>query len=283
MNFQQSQVYLRQHLVTIYDSREAAIISDWVLEKLTGLNKLDRLMYKDQELNPRQQELFDNYLAQLLSKKPVQYVLGEADFFGLKFYVDENVLIPRPETEELVQWIIEDSSDGPLSILDIGTGSGCIAIAIKHKKPQFTVSACDISNGALDVARQNAANIKVNINFFSRDILDTSRRSSSDVYDIMVSNPPYIPPSAKDNMSGNVLDYEPHLALFTPVDDPFLFYRAIGQFGQSQLIKGGKLYFEIHEDGADGVISLLNQQGYSSIVLRNDLHGKQRMISAIRR
>lgn len=282
MDFFQSQVYLRQQLATIYDSREASTISDWVLEKLTGLNKLDRLMYKEQELTSPQRQLFDSYLADLLSGKPVQYVFGEADFFGLKFYVDENVLIPRPETEELVQWVIDENSAGPLSVLDIGTGSGCIAISLKYKKPQFNVSGCDISSGALEVARQNAANNKVTVNFFSRDILDTTRPSSTEIYDIIVSNPPYIPPVAKGNMNGNVLDYEPHLALFTPADDPFLFYRAIGQFGQSQLIKGGRLYFEIHEDGADGVISLLNQQGYSNTRLRNDLYGKPRMIAATR-
>ncbi|MHA4847570.1 peptide chain release factor N(5)-glutamine methyltransferase [Flavitalea antarctica] len=280
MNLQEAINFLKTALSGIYDSREAATISDWVLEKITSLSRIDRLMYKDRTLTASQEEQLHSYVGMLNAHQPVQYVLEEAHFYGLKFYVDENVLIPRPETEELVQWILEDAATRALSVLDIGTGSGCIAITLKSKNPQLSVDACDLSQGAISVALKNATNNRVSVKFFRCDILDADISSMLPVYDIIVSNPPYIPESGKQSMSPNVLNYEPHAALFTPRDDPFVFYRAIGQTGKTKLSGGGKLYFEIHEEGANEVIAILEALGYENIVLKNDLFGRPRMIRA---
>jgi release factor glutamine methyltransferase len=280
MNLQEANNFLKKELTGIYEPREATTISDWVMEKLTGLSRIDRLMYKDRQLTEPQEKKFHDYLGDLRTHRPVQYVLEEAHFYGLNFYVDENVLIPRPETEELVQWIFEDAGGQSLSLLDIGTGSGCIAIALKSKNKQLMVAACDISNGALAIASKNATINQAEVKFFSCDILDDNQLLTLPVYDMIVSNPPYIPESGKLSMSPNVLNFEPHTALFTAGNDPFVFYRAIGLIGKTKLAAGGKLYFEIHEEGADEVRAILKAQGYQNIILKNDLFGRPRMIRA---
>ena len=189
-------------------------------------------------------------------------------------------MIPRPETEELVEWILQDSKLQARSVFDIGTGSGCIAITLKSKNNSLNVSACDISEAALSVASVNAENNKVAVEFFTCDILDPAQSATLPLYDVIVSNPPYIPESGKHSMSPNVLNYEPHTALFTPEEDQYLFYRVIGNLGRTKLAEGGKLYFEIHEEGADGVIAILEQQGYNDISLKKDLFNRPRMIRA---
>jgi release factor glutamine methyltransferase len=221
-----------------------------------------------------------------VAHRPVQYVLQEADFCGLRLYVDENVLIPRPETEELVAWILEDQpkkrvTGSPLTrLFDIGTGSGAIPIALKNKNPSFQITACDVSEPALQVARRNAHAHNAPINFIEVDILNPGHWPQLPVYDIIVSNPPYIPEADKKSMSENVLRHEPHLALFTPGDNAFVFYQAIAAFGKSHLASEGKLFFEIHYEGAEPVTTILKNAGYRDIEVKNDLFGNPRMIKA---
>ena len=280
MNLQEANYSLQQSLVTIYEPREAANIADWVLEKLTGLKKLDRLVHKLQTLTPEQAGLLEQYKVGLLSHKPVQYVLEEAPFFRLNFFVNESVLIPRPETEELVEWVLQSTVDEQ-TLLDIGTGSGCIAITIKKNKPSLNVSACDISDDALKVAEINMRALNAPVKLFHCDILDEQQTGALDMYDIIVSNPPYIPLSDKADMHANVLQHEPHLALFS-ADDPYTFYRAISAFAVNHLSPAGSLFFEIHEAGAEAVTEILNQTGFIKTTLRQDIYGKPRMIRATR-
>jgi len=280
MILQEAKTFLKQALTGIYESRESTTISGWVLEKITGLTSIDRLVHKDLPLTGQQEKKLHEYLEDLLAHRPVQYVLEESHFYGLKFFVNESVLIPRPETEELVEWILLDSKLQSHTVFDIGTGSGCIAITLKSKNNALKVAACDISEFALSVASRNAATNNVEVEFFSCDILDPGQSATLPVYDIIVSNPPYIPESGKHAISPNVLDYEPHSALFTPEEDQYLFYRAIGNLGTTNLAIGGKLYFEIHEEAADGVTTILEQQGYKNIRLKKDLFNRPRMIRA---
>ncbi|RYY15176.1 MAG: peptide chain release factor N(5)-glutamine methyltransferase [Chitinophagaceae bacterium] len=280
MNLQEANIFLKTALADLYDSRELTTISDWVLEKITSLPRIDRLMQRDQQLSEIQERRMKVCLDQLLANKPVQYVLEEAHFYGLIFYVDENVLIPRPETEELVEWILQDTNNQAYSVLDIGTGSGCIPISLKSKNNKLILAGCDISKGALSVARRNADVNRVDVDLFYCDITDQNQSANLPVYDIIVSNPPYIPEEGKKAMSPNVLRYEPHQALFTPDNDPYLFYRTIAMLGRNKLGKKGKLYFEIHEEGSVGVINILEEQGYTNIRLRNDLFNRPRMIRA---
>ncbi|WP_461399415.1 peptide chain release factor N(5)-glutamine methyltransferase [Flavitalea sp.] len=280
MILQEAKDFLKTALTGIYESRESTTISDWVLEKVTGLSRIDRLVHKDRPLTGSQEKQLQDYLGDLLAYRPVQYVLEEAHFYGLNFYVNENVLIPRPETEELVEWILQDTNLQSLAVFDIGTGSGCIAITLKSKNDALKLAACDISEAALSVASRNADVNRVEVDFFTCDILDLAQSATLPVYDIIVSNPPYIPESGKQAMSPNVLNYEPHTALFTPEEDQYIFYRTIGNLGRTNLVVGGKLYFEIHEEGADGVTTILEQQGYKNIRLKNDLFDRPRMIRA---
>jgi release factor glutamine methyltransferase len=215
-------------------------------------------------------------------------VLEEAWFYGMKLYVDENVLIPRPETEELVDWLIKEvqssglivpgSQSGIKNLLDIGTGSGCIPLAIKKSFPALKVHSCDISEGALNVAKKNAAAQQLNIHFHHLDILSETARNQLPVFDSIISNPPYIPQKDKTTMAANVLQYEPHTALFVDDNDPLLFYKAIAGFAASHLTKKGMVYLEIHEGMADGVIDVFKQKGFTRIELKKDLQGRDRMI-----
>jgi release factor glutamine methyltransferase len=207
----------------------------------------------------------------------------------MKFYVDHHVLIPRPETEELVEWVTGSftataagSSAAPLSILDVGTGSGCIAISLKKKLPASSVHACDISPDALSVARRNAASLGADIDFRLVDILDSRQREYLPTLDLIVSNPPYIPYRDRSTMSPHVVDHEPHLALFVKDEDPVIFYQAIAQLGKERLSPTGALYAEIHEDLAPQVTEAFKKAGYRDIAIRQDMQGKDRMIKATR-
>ncbi len=279
---------LNQQLSGVYDAREASNIAQWVLEHLTGMPRTDRLIHRDQPLTATQEEWLRRHLEQLLKHRPVQYVLGEAWFAGLRFYVDENVLIPRPETEELVEWIVDDQRAGgngavspqALSILDVGTGSGCIPIALKKKLPAATVYGCDVSEGALEVAKRNGQSLGADVQWLRNNFLQAAGWPSLPPIDVLVSNPPYIPVSDKSSMQANVLQYEPHLALFVENDDPLLFYRHIALFAQEQMAAGGRIYVEIHEDLGPATVQLFTQHGLTDIVLRQDLQGKDRMVHA---
>lgn len=306
---------LRQGLAALYDDRESEQIAKWVIEYITGFTGSSRLLHKNDLLNSDQEIAWQTYYDELLAWRPVQYVLGEAWFAGMKFHVDERVLIPRPETEELVEWVtaeIEsrkskvknqqpgdsresgDRKQQPAQhytinnsrekerarILDIGTGSGCISISIKKKRPEWEVWAVDLSADALRVAEVNATNLGTQIHLVQIDILNDKSRGALPLFDIIVSNPPYIPVKDKNEMRENVLQYEPHLALFADDNDPLIFYREIIKFSRDHLMPGGFLFFEIHEQLAEDVMSLLSKDNYRQIVLKQDMQGKDRMIRA---
>jgi release factor glutamine methyltransferase len=211
-------------------------------------------------------------------------VLNESWFRGMKLYVDEHVLIPRPETEELVDWALEEverkqmtDDRSRLRVLDVGTGSGCIPIAIKKERPGWEVYACDISEGALVVAKRNAAEHKASIELSKLDFLDKDERSALPTFDLILSNPPYIAEEEKSTIDKHVIEYEPHLALFVPEDDSLIFYRALADFGKSHLIKGGYMLMEIHFEKAEVARKLFTQHGYET-ELKKDMHGNNRMI-----
>lgn len=275
MTIQEAGQQLIQQLATIYDSREAANIADRVLEHLTGWKKSERVINKEHELEPNKELLLKRYTQELLQHKPVQYVLHESWFCGIKLYVDENVLIPRPETEELVEWIVSEVKEG--KILDIGTGSGCIAIALKKKLPRLDVAGCDVSEQALEVANKNKYG---NITLIQADILDSESWSSLPSPNVIVSNPPYIPLQDKNLMRDNVLQYEPHIALFVEDNDALIFYRAIAAFAKKNLLPGGAIYVEIHEELGGSVQEIFRANGFSRTEIRKDMQGKDRMVKA---
>ncbi|WP_127132455.1 peptide chain release factor N(5)-glutamine methyltransferase [Pseudoflavitalea rhizosphaerae] len=281
MTIQEARLTLQEQLATIYGSREAANITDWVLESITGMSKSARLVHAKEHLTTDQKILFDQHLSDLLRHRPVQYVLGESWFHGLRFHVNENVLIPRPETEELVDWIInEQQHQQQLRILDIGTGSGCIPIALKKALPQATVYSCDVSAGALELAKQNAADLAAEVHFIQQNILDASLWEQLPEVDIIVSNPPYIPEHNKGSMHANVLEHEPHLALFVSNNDPLTFYKAIAELSLIKLKEEGTVYAEIHEDLGAASLALFQEKGFGRVTLRRDMQEKDRMIKA---
>jgi len=222
---------------------------------------------------------------ELAKYRPIQYILGKTEFYELQFELTPDVLIPRPETEELVDWIVceyeNQISNTSLSIIDIGTGSGCIAVSLKANFPNSDVWAVDVSEPALSVAMRNAAKNNVEINFIQRDVLkDDLTCLGCESFDIIVSNPPYVTSSEKSQMQPNVLEYEPHNALFTPDDDPLIFFKRIAAFGIKNLKDSGMIFFEINEAYHKEVADILKQHGLSDISLRKDINGKWRMISA---
>lgn len=271
-------------LNTVYEKREAEKIAEMVIENITGFTRSEKILHKQDLLLTDQLEKFENYTAELLRHKPVQYVLRKAWFAGLKLYVDENVLIPRPETEELVDLILRDLSSQKLpgsKILDVGTGSGCIAIALNKKISSSAVYALDISAKALEISKENAVANNVNINFIEADILNIDSEIYLPDFDIIVSNPPYVTHSEAQEMDENVLLHEPELALFVPNNHPLIFYEAIADFAISHLNKeNGKLYFEINEMMGEKITTMLLTKGFSDVILKKDFQNKDRMISA---
>ena len=288
MTIQEATYFLLNNLRTIYPKGEASQITDWVMENLTGSKKAERMLYKNSAITAKEELLLKQYSERLLRHEPVQYVLQEAWFCGLKLYVNNNVLIPRPETEELVEWILEEArkkkseirnEENTINILDIGTGSGCIPIALKRKLRESEIWSCDISEAALQVAKRNAETIGVDINFLSLDFLNKEQRDQLPSFDIIVSNPPYVPEKDKDQMQPNVLNYEPHTALFVPNNDALIFYNAIAEFGKTHLNPGGAIYAEIHEDLGKNASAVFSTAGYKT-KLKKDMQGKERMLNA---
>lgn len=278
MTIQQAYHFLLQQLSVIYDNDEAANIADLVIEHITGYKKLGRITHKDLLLNEQQTKLLNNLSKELLTQKPVQYVLGEAWFYEMNFFVNEHVLIPRPETEELVELVT--SYQLPVtSILDIGTGSGCIPITLKKKLPKTEITAIDVSTEALSVAKTNAANLHADINFKELDFLNEENWDELNCYDVIVSNPPYIKQNESSTMHTNVVDFEPHIALFVNDNDALLFYRKIALFGKTHLNTNGKIFVEINEALGTETIALFESYGYTAI-LKKDMQQKNRMIIA---
>lgn len=262
----------------IYEPGEAASVARIVFEDALGIRNLNR----QDKLKPGQMVLLEAISGRLLQQEPVQYVLGTADFYGLKFKVDERVLIPRQETEELVHWILEENGEAPLRVLDIGAGSGCIPITLKKHRHFWQVESVDISADALELARANAEMNRVEVLFSQIDILDRAQWKSLGDYDLVVSNPPYIPMEESTLMPEWVLRYEPHLALFVDQGGPLLFYQVIAEFAFTALRPEGKLFFEVNEFNAGEVVQVIEKKGFKSIELKKDINGKNRMLKGKR-
>lgn len=252
--------------------REVNAITEWILEDLTGLKRVDRLLF-DTELDSEQENKMNVYVQKLSNAVPVQYITGYAWFLGKKILVNEHVLIPRPETEELVEWALESVTAGKKAI-DMGTGSGCIAVLLKQEKPDAEVFAIDVCRNALEVAQKNATAFGVEIQFLVHDILNLQSYSELPMFDIIISNPPYIPYLEKDTMDKQVVEYEPHLALFVPENDPLIFYKSILRLAETNLCKGGKIFFETHYALAKDVASLTTWP----FEIRKDAFEKERMV-----
>ena len=275
---------LWQRLTDIYETGEAKAIVRLVLEVRFGLTMTDILCGKIEKLTAEEQKDLNHIIQRLETGEPVQYVLGEAEFGGRTFHVEPGVLIPRPETYELCQWIIEErrgkKEEGRnTSILDIGTGSGCIACTLAAELADAEVTAWDISDDALRIATENAKRTNVHVSFEKVDVLNTSllnRERPATGLDIIVSNPPYICNKERATMERNVLEHEPELALFVPDDDPLLFYRTIARFAAKALNPSGALYFEINPLYVSEMQQMLSEEGFSHTEIRNDQFGKQR-------
>ncbi len=266
-------------LQKIYNLGEATAITDWVFEKMASLKRSDILKNPEKLITPAADVLIQKTLQELLLHKPIQYVLGEAWFYRMKLKVNEHVLIPRPETEELVEQLITDrkSKLTDPAILDIGTGSGCIPIAIKKNLPASKLTAVDVSKDALALATENAAMHNAHINFMLLDFLDESTWPALPLFEIIISNPPYIPVNEKEKLAKNVTSFEPHLALFVPDKSPLIFYEKIAAFGRDHLLPNGKIYLETHEDYAQHTAALFRTH-YQTVMIKKDMYGKERMI-----
>lgn len=289
MLLKQYKTHFFDSLRNIQDEQEIESFFFILTEYLHNLKRVDVALNPNFELSEHDVEKWNAILAELQLEKPIQYITGEAWFFGLRFEVNENTLIPRPETEELVDWILSSSiTQHPtlLTILDIGTGSGCIPISLKANLPQVNVSAIDVSEKALEVAKRNATSNKVEINFFQTNILEVEDLSQlpspitdyPSPYNIIVSNPPYVRNLEKEEIKKNVLDYEPHLALFVEDTDALLFYRKIAQLALKNLSPNGLLFFEINQYLGEETVELLENLGFKNIELKKDMYGNDRMI-----
>lgn len=275
--------YYRNFIVQlqqIYSTHEAANIAAMCFEKIAGITKSDVIKNPDFNLSEIHFKNLETALSELLLHKPVQYVLGEAWFYKLKFKVDENVLIPRPETEELVSEVIHFIKESfSQEVIDIGTGSGCIPITIKKTFPETKVTAIDIDENAIKVAVENASIIQTEINFFQTNFLDPSNWNVFEKFDVITSNPPYIPISEKKLMDKNVTDYEPHLALFVTNEKPLVFYEAIALFSKMHLAENGKIFMEVHENLAKEVSALFCQHQFQTEI-KKDIFEKERIVLA---
>jgi release factor glutamine methyltransferase len=274
-------------LSTIYGPEEARSLSWLSISYVCKLERAKYLSIKQEEINSDDSKQLFKIHEQLIQGKPLQYILGETEFYDLTFKVNPNVLIPRPETEELVDWALITSriingETEVLKILDIGTGSGCIPVSIKKYIPLADITAIDISEAALNTARQNADLNQTEINFIQDDILNPSNLELINTkYDLILSNPPYITESEKEQMLDNVLKHEPHKALFVPNNDPLVFYRAIAEFALVHLKINGFLFLELNEKFGQETLNLLKEKGFKEIELRQDMGGKDRMIKAV--
>lgn len=260
-----------------YPIGEVTALTRIIATELLGIQQTKFFLKDPVILTPEQKRLLDDALERLNRNEPIQYILGYSDFCGLRFKVTPATLIPRPETSELVEWIESENSNA-VNILDIGTGSGCIAVSLASKLPGSKVTAWDISREALEIARGNNRSNGTSVEFAQVDIL--SHTLSGEKFDIIVSNPPYIKDNEKSTMKSNVLDWEPHTALFVPDNDPLLFYRIIAEKGLNMLEPGGRLYFEINRAHGNETSDMLASLGYTDIKLRKDLAGNDRMIRA---
>lgn len=278
-----------KQLNKVYETKEIQAITLLAISEISGLSKASIKAFPERELSIEQTQKLKNALTQLQTGEPIQYILGITEFYGLPFKVNPSVLIPRPETEELVEWILSVAgtrlpvagSQFTGNILDIGTGSGCIAISLKKNLPQAQVSAIDISEGALQTAKENAELNEVEVSFIKTDILIIKSEIKLPKSEIIISNPPYVTLDDKKQMHTNVTNFEPHTALFVPEHDPLVFYKAIADFALLNLTPNGLLFFEINELYGQETVKLLKDKGFISTELRKDMSGRDRMIKAI--
>jgi len=279
MLLKEYRTYFIEKLTPLYDAMEAERFFAIALEELKGWKRIDVALNPDAELSDEEVSKWDAVLQQLELQKPIQYIFGRTYFYGLDFEVNENTLIPRPETEELVEWVIhENKNRAQVKILDIGTGSGCIAISLAKNLPDAQVFAIDVSGDALAVAKKNADSNNVNVTFIQQDILVAEMLPER--FDVIVSNPPYVRNLEKAEIKQNVLDYEPHLALFVDDNDALVFYRKIALLAKANLPQNGKLYFEINQYLGKETMQMLDDLGFKNMVLRKDMYGNDRMLAA---
>ena len=270
---------INEGLSSCYTAGEVTALTRIIATELLGVSQMAYFLKDNITLTAEQEALLDNAIERLKKLEPIQYILGYSDFCGLRFKVTPATLIPRPETSELVEWIASEAT-GSESILDIGTGSGCIAVSLAHKLPQSKVTAWDISHEAIAVATENSKANGQAVTFEQVDIL--AYEPTGEQFDIIVSNPPYIKENEKEAMHSNVLDWEPHTALFVPDSDPLLFYRTIAEKGLTVLKPGGRLYFEINRAHGKETMEMLESLGYAGIELRKDFAENDRMIRAVK-
>ncbi|WGH76155.1 peptide chain release factor N(5)-glutamine methyltransferase [Tenacibaculum tangerinum] len=294
MLLKQYKSYFSEQLATVYPKTEIDTFFFLLIEEYLGLQRIDVALQPTMELSTDKKTLLDKALEQLKKEEPIQYILGKTEFFGLPFNVTTNTLIPRPETEELVEWILDsitknkenevitnnrEKSGKKITILDIGTGTGCIPISLKKNLPNASVHAIDVSKEALIVAKQNAILNNVDVSFVQQDILTTEKLSGN--FDIIVSNPPYVRELEKIAIKKNVLENEPHLALFVENDAPLVFYEKIADLAKVHMKERGMLFFEINQYLGKETVRMLQNKGFKQIELRKDLFGNNRMIKTI--
>lgn len=279
MLFKEYRSVFVEQLSPLYDEKEVESFFYIVLDCFHQLKRIDLALNPDLEMDSLQLLRWESVVIELKKQKPIQYILGETEFYGLSFLVNENTLIPRPETEELVDLIIKENQNqsSEIKIIDIGTGSGCIAISLAKNLPNAEVLAIDVSEKTLATATKNAEINQVKVNFILKNILETD--DLAEQFDVIVSNPPYVRMLEKAEIKANVLEYEPHLALFVDDNDALLFYRKIAQLAQKNLAQKGKLYFEINQYLGKETVGLLEDLGFKNVRLIKDIYGNDRMIS----
>ena len=284
MTVAEAEIKFITELAHLYDRDEAKAIAQIWISEVCRITRAEIKLKQRELLSNSTEQATLQILERLKTGKPIQYLLGSTYFLGLKFLVNESVLIPRSETEELVDWIIQEvksREDFDARILDIGTGSGCIPVSLKKHLPKAEVSGIDISDSALQIAQRNAHLNNTRVRYFHLDILDNRQTDSHrQMYSVIVSNPPYITLQEKGHMHKNVLDHEPHNALFVPNDTPLLFYDKIADFARQRLEDEGLLFFEINENFGPATVELLQQKGFRQVVLKKDLNGRDRMIKS---
>ena len=271
----------RQDLSPLYPKGEVESFIALAFEDVLEYSRVDLIMKADEEIPFQYMERFFGILESLRKYQPIQYILGRTVFYGLPIQVNSHVLIPRPETEELVHWILKDTWKEGITVLDLGTGSGCIALALKDHLKKAVVQGADVSIEALNVAKQNAVANSLAVDFFQFDIISQESLGFMK-YDLMVSNPPYVRMSEKEWMEKNVLNHEPHPAIFVDEEEPLIFYRKIVDLAEGHLKKHGKLFFEINEAYGPHVVQLLEDRGYKDVILKKDYNGKDRMVSGVK-
>jgi release factor glutamine methyltransferase len=281
MNLFEFRNHFNLELQEVYDERERKSIFQRMVKHRLDLDGADVLLAKLSLIGQVEQEVLFTDLESIKLGEPIQYVLGVTEFYGLDIQCDSSALIPRPETEELVGWIVQENGEKPLNVLDIGTGTGCIPLALKNVRKTWEIAGLDVSEDALVLSKKNGLALNLNVQWVLCDILkESAGEKFAKPFDLIVSNPPYIPVSEKKDMSSLVVEFEPEIALFVPDEDPFIFYKSIALFAKQNLKPNGSIYLEIHEDSAIEMVDLLKAYGFGNLFMKKDMQGKNRMIKA---